>query len=54
MDRLEDKVCVHDAEVEKYREKIVEMVGKIENARILNLIHAFIESGYEEELAGRT
>ena len=38
---------------EQYREKIIEMVGKIENPLILKLIYGFIKSGYKEEKAGR-
>lgn len=38
---------------EQYREKIIEMVEKIENPLILKLIYGFIKSGYKEEKAGR-
>lgn len=38
---------------EQYREKIIEMVRKIENPLILKLIYGFIKSGYKEEKAGR-
>lgn len=40
-------------EKEYYREKIIEMVEKIENSLILKLIYGFTKSGYEEEKAGR-
>lgn len=36
-----------------YREKIIEMVGEIENPLILKLIYGFTKSGYKEEKAGR-
>lgn len=35
-----------------YREKIVELVEKIENPVILKFIYGFVKSGYKEEKAG--
>lgn len=40
-------------EKEIYREMIIEMIQKIENARILRLIYGFTKSGYKEDKAGR-
>lgn len=40
-------------EKEVYRERIIEMVKKIDNVRILKLIYGFVKSGYNEEKAGR-
>lgn len=42
MERLEDKVRGHDAETEKYREKIAEAANSIQDAWILKVIHDFI------------
>lgn len=39
-------------EKEYYREKIVEMVGKIENPSILEIVYGFVRRGYKEEKAG--
>lgn len=39
-------------ESDKIKKRIIETVNKIENIRILNLVCAFAESGYEEENAG--
>ena len=36
-----------------YKEKIIEMLEEIEDPLILKLIYGFVESGYEEEKAGR-
>lgn len=35
-----------------YKEKIIEMVEKIENLKILRLIYGFVKGGYKEEKAG--
>lgn len=35
-----------------YKEKIIELVEKIENQAILKLIYGLVRSGYEEEKAG--
>lgn len=35
-----------------YIEKIIEMVEKIENLKILRLIYGFVKGGYKEEKAG--
>lgn len=40
-------------EKQYYRDKIVEMVWKIQNTLILKLIYGFTKSGYDEENAGR-
>lgn len=40
-------------EKEAYREKIIEMVKKIDSALILRLIFGFVQSGYNEEKAGK-
>ena len=42
-----------DGEKEEYREKIMEMVGKIENNSIIKLIYYYAQSGYNEEKAGK-
>lgn len=36
-----------------YKQKIIEMVEKIENPTILKFIYGFVKSGYKEEKAGR-
>ena len=41
-----------DNEKEEYREKIIEMVKKIENNSIIKLIYYYAQSGYNEEKAG--
>lgn len=40
-------------EKEFYRERIIEMVKKIDNICILKLIYGFVKSGYNEEKAGK-
>lgn len=40
------------SEKEYYRQKIIEMVGRIENLEILKLIYGFVKTGYKEETAG--
>ena len=42
-----------DDEKEEYREKIIEMVNKIENHSIIKLIYYYVQSGYNEEKAGK-
>lgn len=42
---LEGKEC--------YKDKINEILKKIENPQIIKLIYGFAKSGYEEEKAGR-
>ena len=42
-----------DGEKEEYREKIIEMVNKIENHSIIKLIYYYAQSGYNEEKAGK-
>ena len=42
-----------DNEKEEYREKIIEMVKKIENRSIIKLIYYYVQSGYNEEKAGK-
>lgn len=39
MERLKDKAYAHDAEAERYREKIVEVVGQINNPKFLKRIY---------------
>lgn len=39
-------------EKERQKEKITEMVEKIENPAILKLIYGLVKSGYKEEKAG--
>lgn len=39
--------------VDYYREQIIEMAQKINNALILKLIYGFVKSGYDEEKAER-
>lgn len=40
-------------EKDYYKKKIVEMIEKIDNPKILKLIYGFTKSGYREEKAGR-
>ena len=42
-----------DGEKEEYREKIIEMVKKIENSSIIKLLYYYVQSGYNEEKAGK-
>ncbi len=39
-------------EKDYYKEKITELVEKIENPEILKLIYGLVKSGYAEEKAG--
>ena len=38
---------------EEYKEKIIEMVKKIENNSIIKLLYYYVQSGYNEEKAGK-
>lgn len=40
-------------EAEEYCEKIVEMVKDIEDSSIIKLIYYYVQSGYNEEKAGK-
>lgn len=40
-------------EKEEYREKIVEMVKDIKDSSIIKLIYYYVQSGYNEEKAGK-
>ena len=40
-------------EKEEYREKIIEMINKIEDHSIIKLIYYYVQSGYNEEKAGK-
>ena len=40
-------------EKEVYRQRIIEMVSKIDNIQILKLIWGFVRRGYKEENAGK-
>ena len=42
-----------DGEKEEYREKIIEMVNEIENSSIIKLLYYYVQSGYNEEKAGK-
>ena len=42
-----------DDKKEEYREKIIEMVKKIENSSIIKLLYYYAQSGYNEEKAGK-
>ena len=42
-----------DEEKEDYKEKIIEMVNKIESHSIIKLIYHYVQSGYIEEKAGK-
>ena len=42
-----------DGEKEDYREKIIEMVKEIENRSIIKLLYYYVQSGYNEEKAGK-
>lgn len=42
-----------DDEKEEYKEKIIEMVNKIENNSIIKLLYYYVQSGYREEKAGK-
>lgn len=47
------EVHIMDGEKEEYREMIIEMVKKIENHSIIKLIYYYVQSGYNEEKAGK-
>lgn len=51
---MDKEKCVNISEGSQpnYREKIVELVEKIENPAILKFIYGFVKSGYKEEKAG--
>lgn len=40
-------------EVNEYREKIIEMVKDIEDNSIIKLLYYYVQSGYNEEKAGK-
>ena len=42
-----------DCEKEEYREKIIAMVKEIENSSIIKLLYYYVQSGYNEEKAGK-
>ena len=42
MERLEDKAYVHDAEVERYKVKIVEVTNSIYDVWVLRQVYNFI------------
>ena len=42
-----------DNEKEEYKGKIIEMVEKIENNSIIKLLYYYVQSGYNEEKAGK-
>lgn len=42
MERLENKACVHDAEVEMYKTKIVEITNSVHDVWILRQVYNFI------------
>ena len=42
-----------DDEKEEYKENIIEMVKKIESHSIIKLIYYYVQSGYNEEKAGK-
>ena len=42
-----------DNEKEEYKWKIIEMVEKIENSSIIKLLYYYVQSGYNEEKAGK-
>ena len=42
-----------DDKKEEYREKIIEMVKEIENRSIIKLLYYYVQSGYNEEKAGK-
>nr|DAQ56273.1 MAG TPA: hypothetical protein [Caudoviricetes sp.] len=48
---LLEEILVNEKEF--YRERIIEMVKKIDNVCILKLIYGFVKSGYNEEKAGK-
>lgn len=48
MERLEDQACVYDTQVERYREKIIEMVREVEEKRFLNQIHTILKRHIEK------
>ncbi len=49
MERLEDRAYAHDVEVERYREEIVEMVGKIESKDYLFKIYHYILAKFRRD-----
>lgn len=54
MNTLKEKEDINlKISAEKYRESIIRMVKVIESLEILELIQGFVESGYNEERAGR-
>lgn len=48
MERLEDQECVRDAEVEKYRVKIVGMINDIEEIKFLNQVRTILKRHIEK------
>ena len=42
-----------DDKKEEYKWKIIEMVEKIENSSIIKLLYYYVQSGYNEEKAGK-
>ena len=42
-----------DNEKEECKEKIIEMVKEIENCSIIKLLYYYVQSGYNEEKAGK-
>ena len=42
-----------DNEKEEYMEKIIEMVKEIENRSVIKLLYYYVQSGYNEEKAGK-
>ena len=40
-------------DVDIYRNQIIEVVKKIENISIIKLIYYYVQSGYNEEKAGK-
>ena len=38
---------------EEYREKIIEMVSNIKDSSIIKLLYYYVQSGYNEEKAGK-
>ena len=50
---VRDKSEVDFPPIQEYRKKIIEMVERITDQRILKMVMSFVETGYKEERAGR-
>lgn len=53
VDKDQKGVVKMENEVDEYREKIIEMVKDIEDNSIIKLLYYYVQSGYNEEKAGK-